>query len=1437
MRRTHPSPFSRRRVVAAVAAVVLSGAGLLSAAPAVAAPNPSPTHQPGANTAAKAGKGQSAPEVACTKGANGKLVRCPGPVSTSRMPANAKNKAAVTQPVTDPATLVDARTWTTGGGNTFPGADVPFGMVQWSPDTVPDRSAGGGYTYGDTSLTGYSLTHISGPGCGAGGDVPMLPITGALPSGNPNAITTAFTNSGEVAQAGYYSAQTNQPNTITSEFTATTHSAMGRFTYPATTQAGYLIKLHDSQNGEYAASTTQILSSHEVSGSETSGEFCGEGVNDGQTQHYTVHFDIAFDQPFTSSKVINGSDGTPNAVYLTFDTTANPIVQAKLGISYVSDDNARLNWQTENQGWDFDQVKSAAQDTWNGLLGRIQVSGGSVAQTQQFYSNLYKSFIQPNVTSDVNGQYMGADIKVHTIGNGQADQYGVYSGWDTYHSLAELQAMLDPAAASDQAQSLLNYYSQDKLLQQWGYLNLNNYVMVGDPAQSIIADYYAFGARGFDTTEALQDMLAQATTVNDVRPGEALEAQYGYLPEDGTYGCCNPHGQVPTLLEYDSQDLALSFFARALGDTTDADMLQARANNWQNVFNLSNNLLNGRNSDGSFASGVSPASTSRYVEGSAYEYLWNVPNNYRALFSLLGGNSQVVPALSEFLSQPDASGTHALLTNEFGFGEQYALDYAQDPAGTQLAVNHIRNTMYQPGPSGLGDNDDLGANSSAFVWEMLGMYPENSGSDTLVFNGPGFPSVAINLPTGKTINIKAPGASPTTFYVQNLKLNGSPYHQLSVPFSTLAKGATLAWTLGTSPSTWGTAPKDAPPSYQQGQQPVLAAVDPGSLVLQPGASATATLRLANIAGTPQKVSWSITAGSAITVSPAQGSTTLAPSNRGSSQLTVTTAAGTPDGRYTVAVNVTAGSEHRTVDLDIAVAEPGELWPYYTNAGITDDTNTDAATYDGGGWSYSAQALQAQGVTPGSTLTVDGIDYTWPDEPVATLDNIEAAGQTIPLAAPAHASTIGLLGSATNAGSSGAGGTATVTYTDGTTSQFTATFSDWTLGAGGFPPVPGNITAVTTPYRNAGGNQRDHTATNVFAMEAPVSVAKTVASITLPQPTGGDMHIFAISVPPAPAHAMALTPTSQKGGGRVGADATYTVHLTNNGYDADTYTLSSSSGWPAQVYDATCTTALTATPTVQPGDDVALCVKVSVPADQVNGATTDATVTATSTTDGSVTSTATLTTIAVSVDTLIVDEDGGGPNVESYYENALTADGVAYSYWDLSADPTLPLSVLTAHKTVIWFTGNSYPGPITPYESELAAFLDGGGRLFMSGQDILDQQAGTTAFVHDYLHINWDGSETQNDKPTAAVHGVAGNPVTDGIGAIPLDHSVLNASYEDQVTPIAPATAAFTDDTSNTDALTVTAGAYKVVFLAFPFEAYGSATDKADLMQRVMAYLS
>jgi predicted alpha-1,2-mannosidase len=1001
-----------------------------------------------------------------------------------------------------PAQLVDTRTWTTNGGNTFPGADAPFGMVQWSPDTMPNRNAGGGYNYGDSALTGYSLTHISGPGCGAAEDVPILPMTGALPSGDPSNVTTSFTNTAEVAQAGYYSAESNLPQTVTSEFTATPHSSMGRFTFPKTTQADFLVKLMDSQNPDSAPSV-QVVGNDELVGSVTSGGFCGDPAM------YTLYFDVIFDHSFTASQVLTQSGVTgPDAVFLTFDTSASQTVQAKVGISYVSAANARLDWQTENNGWNFDTVKTAAQTSWNTLLNKMQVSGGAADKTQQFYSNLYKVLVQPNITSDVNGQYFGADDKVHAVSGAQQNQYGVFSGWDTYHAVAQLQAILDPAAAGDQAQSLLNYYAQNGILQQWGYLNLDNYVMNGDPADAIISDYYAFGARNFDTATALADMLKQATTVNDVRPETAAETQYGYIPEDGTYGCCNAHGYVSSLLEYDNADFALSQFAAALGDTSDATMLQNRANNWVNVFDSSTGLLTPKLKSGAFLSGITPTTTAHYVEGDAYQYLWAVPNDYAGLFSLLGGNAKVAPALETYLSEPNAQGMYAFLANEFGLGEQYALDYAGDPAGTQQAVNNIRNSLYTPGPAGLPNNDDLGAMSAEYVWSMLGMYPENPGSDTLVFASPGFPKAIVTLPNGKTITIKASGASPINYYVSSLKINSAKYSKLYVPYSSLTNGATLDFSLSTTPTTWGTAAADAPPSYG----PTFGAtgsVTPASPIMQPGSTTTATLSVQSISGSAQTVNWTATPASGVSVTPTSGTLTVPANGTASTPLTVT--AGSTDGVYPVTFNFTSASGSIIpAQMSVVVATPGDLGPFFNDTGISNDGNGAAANYDGDGWSYSEQALTAVGLAPGATVSSGGLNYTWPNLAAGQPDAILASGQTIALNATAGATKIGFLGSAFNAGSSGAQGTVTVNYTDGTASTASLGFSDWTLGGGGGSPAFGNVEVADTPYRNGGtGNQAIHTF--VFAQTIAVDGSKTVASVTLPSTlTQGSMGIFAIS---------------------------------------------------------------------------------------------------------------------------------------------------------------------------------------------------------------------------------------------------------------------------------------------------------------------------------------
>jgi predicted alpha-1,2-mannosidase len=804
---------ARRRRTLGYTTVLLAAAGLVTAGWQATSTGSTASHSTASRSLASNTTG--IPVQTCSKAPNGQVTKCERPVSRALLPAAVKDNAPMITLPSNLSSLVDTRTWTSGGGNTYPGAQAPFGMIQWSPDTLPGRADGGGYTFGDKKLDGYSLTHISGPGCPAAGDIPILPMTGSLPAGNPSGVATSFTNAGEQAQAGFYSAKSNMPQTITSSFSATPHAAIGSFRFPRTKAADFLIKLRDSEEG-VVASHAQIIGNDEVAGAETSGDFCNETTNQMGPQRYTIYFDIVFSQPFTKARIITEpGQADPNSVFLTFNTTSNPRIIAKVAISYVSVQNARLNWQTEIPGENLSSVQAATQSAWNSLLGEIQASGGNFKKTQEFYSLLYKDFLQPNIVSDVNGQYFGSDWKVHTLSAGQANQYGMFSGWDIYHSLAQLQAMLDPTAASDMAQSLVNDYSQSSIMPQWGYLNLNNYAQLGDPSAAIIADYYAFGATSFDTAGALADLLKQANTVNHVRPGTLRESRYGYLPQNVAYRCCNLRDYVSGLLEYDTADLALSQYAAALGDTTDATALQKRANNWTHVFDKANGLLTGKLRNHKFDPGVTPTTTRdhQYLEGDAYEYLWDVPNNYAGLFAKLGGNAKVGPMLRAYLSQPNGMGLHPFMANEFDLGEQFAPDYGRDPSETQLAVNNLRRGLYLPGPFGLDNNDDLGGESSQFIWEMLGMYPENPGSGNLMFASPGFPLVVIKLPYGSTITINAPGASVDKFYVKSLKINGTPDSKLYVPFDTLSGGATLNWTLSNNPTSWGASPADAPPSY------------------------------------------------------------------------------------------------------------------------------------------------------------------------------------------------------------------------------------------------------------------------------------------------------------------------------------------------------------------------------------------------------------------------------------------------------------------------------------------------------------------------------------------------------------------------------------------------------------------------------------------------
>ena len=984
-------------------------------------------------------------------------------------PAFAAAPAAKAALVTAPASLVNPFIGTSNAADDFPGADVPFGMVQWSPDT-PSRPDGGGYEYKDSSITGFSLTHIAGPGCGAGGDIPVLPTVGAVST----SATDAFSHANESATPGSYTVSLN--NGVKTELAATTRSGMARFTFPSTTQANLVFKLTGSQNGD---SNTQfnVVSSTEVSGQVTSGKFCGAG------NAYTVYFDMVFDQPFGSNGTAAVKDAVPSTTaktgvapnapevknkptlhgrapvskvapkavtpqvaasdgYVTFNTTSNPVVQAKVGISYVSTANAVANRTAENPNWNFGSTQSAALGAWNSVLGRVATSGGTAAQQAVFYTALYHSLLHPNVISDSNGQYYGFDGKTHTVDSGHQAAYANYSGWDIYRSQAQLEALVDPQAASDTAQSMVDDYAQTGLFPKWSEDNGESYVMVGDPADEILADYHAFGATGFDSATALNDMVAEGTNANNDRPGLAYLEQLGYLPSDGSYGCCNFYGPASTTLEYDSADFAVSALAGALGDTAHQSAFANRAQDWRNLFDYSSGFIQPRDLRGTWSSGFSPTSGTNFVEGDSWQYTPMVPFNVHGLATAMGGDSKLASFLDTDLSSLTGDNGYTDLGNEPSLNIPWEYDYVGQPYKTQKVVRQVQDQIWTDAPGGLAGNDDLGEMSSWYVWSALGLYPETPGTADLALGSPMFTQAVLTLPSGSTLTVNGSGAADNAPYVQSATWNGADWNNAYAPAGAISSGGTLGFTLGTTANTsWASAASAAPPSY-------------------------------------------------------------------------------------------AGN------------------PGYSNIGISADSASSSANFDGGGWSYSATALSTAGVNPGGTVSAGTVTYTWPNVAAGQPDNYLANGQTI---AASGSGAISFLGSASNGPSSG---TATVTFTDGSTQSVPLAFPDWTLNGGSATALSGSTIAATLAYRNQAGTTSDTVKTYLFG-SAPVTLTagKTVSSVRLPSAvSAGALHVFAVGFSTGAAGGGPTPPTGPITSGVSTGLCVDDLHsVTANGNPIDLYT--------------------------------------------------------------------------------------------------------------------------------------------------------------------------------------------------------------------------------------------------------------------------------------------
>jgi len=715
---------------------------------------------------------------------------------------------ALGTPVARPAGPVDhvspfagtqpgARTF--GGGHNFPGAALPFGMVQWSPDTTPSDRHAGGYDYRDNHITGFSLTHLSGAGCSLYGDFPFLPTTEplkdspALPgAGLKGRFEPGFSHGDEAASPGRYSVRLNPVGggAIDAALTATTRTGMARFAFPRSPHASVLIDAGGSAKANDLAEVSIDPARGEISGSASSGYFCA------QRPRYKVYFAAVFDRGFdaygtwTGQRLAPGSTAATDSkrpsvdpsntaqagAYASFDTRRNRAVAVRVGISFVSVDGARANLAAENPGGRFRSVAAAAERTWNRALGRIRVSDPSARNVGTFYTALYHALLAPRTFNDANGDYIGMDGALHNTGGGT--KYADFSGWDVYRTQIPLLAMLMPERASDIVASMLADAAQSGCLPRWSYANGQSMTMVGDPADAAIASAAAFGARGFDAGAALAAMLKGANegcagAVDDYvqRQGLAEYRALGYLPYDidvqrrnanSLFGDPNAvWASAATTLEYAVADFSIAqFAARALHDAATYNAFMSRSANWRNLFNPQSGYVEPRYEDGAFSPRYDNLRGSGFVEGNSVQYTWMVPHDPAGLFAAMGGRARAAGRLDRFLRKLNGSGgathtSHALLGNEPNLNAPWLHNWTRRPFETQEAVRRALLTLYSTSPSGYPGNDDLGTLSSWYVFGALGLYPEVPGVGLLAIGSPLFRQATVHLGNGRKLRIAA----------------------------------------------------------------------------------------------------------------------------------------------------------------------------------------------------------------------------------------------------------------------------------------------------------------------------------------------------------------------------------------------------------------------------------------------------------------------------------------------------------------------------------------------------------------------------------------------------------------------------------------------------------------------------------------------------------
>jgi predicted alpha-1,2-mannosidase len=708
-------------------------------------------------------------------------------------------------------------------GHTYPGATVPFGMVQLSPDTRTLTWDGcAGYHYTDSTIQGFSHTHLSGTGCGALGDVLLMPTVGAIHfnAGSPgNGYASGFSHAQEVATPGYYRVYLETPQ-VTAELTATERCGFHKYTFPASDQSHIILDLVHGIGNEPVGAALRVENQETVSGCRLSKGWGGERA---------IYFVMQFSKPFESAMVQPDSQTLTNApegkgtnvkASFNFKTSADEVVLVKVGISGTSIEGARKNLAAEIHGWDFDKVRSAAVQQWRNVFDAVQIKTFDPHVARTFHANLYLSCLAPVLFNDVDGAYRGYDHKNHVAANFQ--NYTTFSIWDIYRAEWPLLTLLQPGRINDVVQSLMTEYPQTGRHSTpiWPIWGNETWCMIGYHSVDMIAEAYLEGFRGFDPHLAFQQM--RDTALQD-RNGLDPYKRYGYM-----VSVPNEKATSHTL-EYTVDDWCIAKMAEALGHQEDASMFYKRAANYYHIFDKTTGFFRGRYADGSWRSPFNPIGlvNDEYVEADAWQYRFALQQDVPGMIALFGGGQQFVGQLDSLFTadskvdsgDPDISG----LIGQYSQGDEqchhvaYLYDYAGQPYKTQQRVRQIMAQLYADTPAGQCGNADCGQMSAWYVFSALGFYPVNPASGVYAIGSPIVSKAVIHLDQdkyhGHTFTVVANHNSAENIYIQSAALNNQPLTKPWLTRDQITSGGILKLEMGPKPNPdWGSAPADRPPA-------------------------------------------------------------------------------------------------------------------------------------------------------------------------------------------------------------------------------------------------------------------------------------------------------------------------------------------------------------------------------------------------------------------------------------------------------------------------------------------------------------------------------------------------------------------------------------------------------------------------------------------------